>query len=155
MSNTKSYESFVASLKSIAAEMGAPVKFEEKKGWVLMQSTVNEHKFYVPKSAGTMGLCETTIPLLLLGSGASPLDKPNGKIQAKFVADLGRITDAVLPLMAQLDDRLPPNRKPPGKATLSGPSVASHATPGKFPGSSQENPSTIDDLIADELEAAE
>lgn len=113
--NTKVYIAFVESLKQICAEEGIPVQVTENKGWVNFESTVNKHKFYVPKSATVMGLCETTLPVSNR-NGARPLAKPNGKIMCKFQADLDLIADTILPLLASSEDSLPANRPPTRKS---------------------------------------
>lgn len=114
--SASAYESFVAALQALCTELDVPVKVSVIKSWVNFESTVNKHKFYVPRSADEMGLCETTLPLADTTPGYAPLPKPNGKIACRFEADLDLIEEHVLPLLASSAERLPANRKPARKA---------------------------------------
>lgn len=124
--NVPAYVTFVAALRAKAAEMGIPLietegtstGLPENKNWVRLESPLNGHKFYVPKSAAVMGQCETTLPIQHL-NGARPLPKVNGKIVTRFLPLVDTIaSEQVLGLFASPDDRLPANRPPTRKATV-------------------------------------
>lgn len=120
--NTAAYKSFVASLKSKLTDAGVQLVetdgtetgLPENKGWVRFESSVNGHKFYVPKSELRMGLCETTLPIGHR-NGARPLPKVNGKIMCRFTPDVDLIAETIADLMAGTEDKLPANKKPEPK----------------------------------------
>lgn len=126
--------SFVAALRAKADEMG--IQLVESAGtetglpqnanWVRLESAINGHKLYVPKSVTQMGACETTLPVES-EPGAIPMAKVNGKIVCRFKPDVDLLSaDSVLGLMADPDLRLPENKKPARKAD-------SAKTPGATP----------------------
>jgi hypothetical protein len=121
--NEAAFTTFVAALKSKCEDLGIPLVttegtstgLPENKGWVRLESAVNGHKLYVPKSVTKMGPCETTVPCQMK-PGSIPMKSFNGKIQTKFQPDVELLVEHVLCLFADPEDRLPANKKPTRKA---------------------------------------
>lgn len=119
------FTTFVTALVERCKELEVPVEVREIKNWVCFESTVNKHKFYVPKSQSEMSDCETTLPIAPTVQGYVPLPKENGKITCRFTPDLDLISTEVLPLMTSSQDKLRENRKPAKKGASQEPVVKS------------------------------
>jgi len=113
------YVSFVATLKAKCDELGIPLTesqgtvtgLRENANWVCLENTITGQKIYVPKNAGPVKNLETTLPCLM-AYGNIPMSKANGKIVARFRADLDLVINNLLPLLADSEYKLPENRKP-------------------------------------------
>jgi hypothetical protein len=113
------YQKLCAAIESACADLGVPMQRFERKNFVGFESAVNKHKFYVPKNAGEVGWCHTT--LLLDREAGLVQDLPKGpgsigKIETFVKPDIDLIVDRVLPLMTASESRLRENRKPARKA---------------------------------------
>ena len=121
------YQALVDALRAKLTEEQVPFESWELKNFVGFKSTVNDHKFYVPKHAGNVGWCETTLAIPEVPGKIVALGKPNGKIERKVAPDLDLIMEHVAPLFLASESRLRANSKPAKKA-------ASQATPAPTPG---------------------
>jgi len=108
---TPAYVSFVATLKA-SIEGTSEIQVREVARYVCFESKVNGHKVYVPKNTGSMKKLDTTIPLLGKLKIASPLKKPNGKIECHLEPDAETIVSQVLPLLLSNETRLRENMRP-------------------------------------------
>lgn len=123
------YQALVEQLKAKLTEEQVPFESWELKNFVGFKSTVNDHKFYVPKHAGNVGWCETTLAIPEVPGKIMALAKPNGKIERKVAPDLDLIMEHVAPLFLASESRLRANSKPARKATSGS---ASEPTPGEI-----------------------
>lgn len=111
------YLGFLEELKARIEEMKVPVRTWELKNFVGFESTVNKHKFYVPKSATEMGLIDTTLEIPAVKDLIMELEKPNGKIARQVIPDVDLLASEVLPLFASSEEQLRANRRPTRRKT--------------------------------------
>lgn len=116
------YVTFVAALKARLESQGIPLVtaegtqtgLPENAGWVRLESPVNGHKLYVPKSVTRMGLCETTLPVLNR-NGSKHMPKVNGKIVCRVIPEIDVIEGFLSEFYGSTEERLPANRLPERK----------------------------------------
>lgn len=109
------YQSFMAELSARIQALGVPVTIEDRKDWIKIESTLNKHKLYVPRSVTEMSWCHTTLPLERVPELITDLPKGPGsigKIECFVAPDVDLLVDQVLPLLASSEEKLRANRRP-------------------------------------------
>lgn len=131
---TPAWQQFCADLRLLLAELGADtaITVEDRANYVKFESTVNKHKFYVPKNKGDVSWIHTT--LLLPREAGRIVDLPKGpgsigKIESFVAPDLRLLEDSVIPGMVASGHVLRANRKPARRKTGEQPVVTAAPTP--------------------------
>lgn len=124
------YQSFMAELAARIQALGIPVTIEDRKDWIKLESTVNKHKLYVPRSMTEMSWCHTTLELERVPELITDLPKGPGsigKIECFVAPDVDLIVGTVLPLFASSEEKLRANKRPARRKTGEQPVVQAAA----------------------------